>query len=62
VKAGASQIISWLEISDYIGRRREMEEWNSIPIVSLWDRMKPLGSHMTTEQTNRRQEQEFLRP
>jgi hypothetical protein len=27
-----------------------------------WDRMKLLGSHMTTEQTSKRQEQEFMRP
>jgi hypothetical protein len=36
-----------------------MDEWTSVPSGSPWDRMKPLGSHMTTEQTNRRQEQKF---
>jgi hypothetical protein len=55
VKAIASQIISWLEILDYIGSMREMEESTSFPIGLPWDRMKPLGSHMTTERTNRRQ-------
>jgi hypothetical protein len=37
-----------------------MEEWTFVPIGSPWDRMKSLGSHMTTERTNRRQEQEFV--
>jgi hypothetical protein len=36
-----------------------MEEWTSVPIGSPWDKMKQLGSHMTAEQTNRKQEQEF---
>jgi hypothetical protein len=36
-----------------------MEEWTSVPFGSLWDRKKPLGSHTTTERTNRRQEQEL---
>jgi hypothetical protein len=36
-----------------------MKEWTSVPIGSPWDRMKQLGSHTTTERTNRRQEQEF---
>jgi D-alanyl-D-alanine dipeptidase len=55
----ASIVIGWPEISGYVGSRREMEEWTSVPIGSPWDRMKPLGSHTTSEQTNRRQEQEF---
>jgi hypothetical protein len=58
-KQMAIWVIGWPEISDYIGSRRESEEWNSIPIGSSWDRMKPLGSHTTTDRTNRRQEQEF---
>jgi hypothetical protein len=41
------------------GSRREIEEWTSIPTDSPWGRMEPLGSHMTTEGTNRRQEQKF---
>jgi hypothetical protein len=36
-----------------------MEKWTPVPIGSPWDRMKPLGSHMTAERTNRKQEQEF---
>jgi hypothetical protein len=36
-----------------------MEEWTSVPIGSPRDSMKPLGSHPTTERTNRRLEQEF---
>jgi hypothetical protein len=44
---------------DYIGSRREMEEWTSVPFGSPWNTTKLQGSHMTTEQTNRRQEQEF---
>jgi hypothetical protein len=59
VKAGASRIIGWPEISNYIGSRKEMEEWISIPIGWPWKRMKLLGSHTTTERPNRRQEQEF---
>jgi hypothetical protein len=51
--------MGWPEISDYIGSRREMEKWASVPIYSPWDSMKSLGSHMTTERTNRREEQEF---
>jgi hypothetical protein len=39
-----------------------MEEWNAVPIVSPWDGMTPVGSHMTTEGTDRRQGQEFMRP
>jgi hypothetical protein len=58
-KQVVSQVIGWLENSDHVGSRREMEEWSSVPIGLLWDRMKLLGSHKTTEQTNRRQEQEF---
>jgi hypothetical protein len=56
------RMIGWLEISEYIciGSRREMEEWTSVPIGSAWDRMKPLGSHTTTERTNSRQEQELI--
>jgi hypothetical protein len=50
VKAGGQ------EIFDYIGSGRGIEEGTSVPIGSLWDRMKHLGSHTTTE---RRQEQEF---
>jgi hypothetical protein len=38
----------------------DVGEWTSFPVGSLWDRMKPLGSLMTTERTNRRQEQEFM--
>jgi hypothetical protein len=37
-----------------------MEEWASVPTGSQWDRMKPLGSHMTSERTNRRPEWEFM--
>jgi hypothetical protein len=37
-----------------------MEEWESVPVGSPWDGMKPLGSHKTTERTNRRPEQEFM--
>jgi hypothetical protein len=59
VKAGAKKSNQLATISDYVGRRREMEEWSSVLIGSLWDRMKSLGSHTTTEQTNRRQDQEF---
>jgi hypothetical protein len=29
------------------------------PLARPWGRMKPLGSHTTTERTNRTQEQEF---
>jgi hypothetical protein len=36
-----------------------MEEWTSVPSGSPWDRKKPQSTHMTTERTNRRQEQEF---
>jgi hypothetical protein len=36
-----------LKSSDYIGSRRIMEEWTSVPIGSLLHRMKQLGSHMT---------------
>jgi hypothetical protein len=36
-----------------------MEECTSVPIGCPWDTMKPLGSHMTIERTNRRQEQQF---
>jgi hypothetical protein len=56
----ASRVVGWPEISDYIGSRKEMEELTSGPIGSLWDRMKPLGSHRTTERTNRRKEQESM--
>jgi hypothetical protein len=56
----ASQVIGWLEILYYIGNRKEIEEWTSVPIGSPWDRMKPLCCHAPTEQTNRRQEQEFM--
>jgi hypothetical protein len=55
----ASQVIGWLEILDYVGKRREMEECNSLSTGLLWERMKLLGSHMTTVRTNRRQEHEF---
>jgi hypothetical protein len=58
----ASKVIGWPEISDYIGSRREIEEWAPVLIGLPWDRMKLLGSHMTTEQTSKRQEQEFMRP
>jgi hypothetical protein len=35
----ASQIVSWLEILDYVGRRREMEEWSSVHIGSpVWQK------------------------
>jgi hypothetical protein len=37
-----------------------MEERASVPIGLPWDRMKPLDSHTTTEQTNRKPEQEFM--
>jgi hypothetical protein len=46
----ASQVIGWPKISDYIRNRREMEEWTLVPIGSLGNRMKPLGSLMTTKQ------------
>jgi hypothetical protein len=36
-----------------------MEEWTLVYIGSLGDRMKPLGSVMTTKRTISRQEQEF---
>jgi hypothetical protein len=49
----ASQVIGWLEISDYIGSSREMEEWASVPIGLPWDKMKLLGSHVTTERTDK---------
>jgi hypothetical protein len=58
----ACQVFSWPEISDYIKSRREMEEWTSVPIGSLGDRMKLLASHMTTKRTNRRQAYEFWWP
>jgi hypothetical protein len=45
---------------DYIGSRREMEEWTSDSLGSPWNTTKLLGSHVTTEQINRRQEQEFM--
>jgi hypothetical protein len=54
-----SWVIGWPEIPDYIGGRMEMEECTSVPIGLLWDRMILLGSHMTTEPSKRRQEQEF---
>jgi hypothetical protein len=62
MKAVKSRVIDWSEISDYVGSRREMEDWTLAPIGSLWDTMKLLGSHTTTERTNRRQEHEFMRP
>jgi hypothetical protein len=43
-----------------MGNRKEMEELTSVLIGSPWDGMKLLGCHATTEQTNRRQEQEFM--
>jgi hypothetical protein len=58
-KQVAGQVIGWLEILDYIGSKREMEERNSVSTGLLWGRMKLLGSHMTTVRTNRRQQQEF---
>jgi hypothetical protein len=36
-----------------------MEEWTCFPTGWSWKRMKSLGSHTTTERTNRRQEQDF---
>jgi hypothetical protein len=59
-KQVANRVIGWPEISVYTGGQREMEEWTAIPINLLWDRTKLLGSHMTTEWTNRRQEHEFV--
>jgi hypothetical protein len=56
------KVIGWPEISDYIGNGREMKEWNSVPIGSPWDRMKPLGSHTTAERSNGWQTQEFVSP
>jgi hypothetical protein len=44
---------------DYIGSRREMEKWTSVPFGSPRNTMKLLGCHMTSERTNRRQEEEF---
>jgi hypothetical protein len=57
----ASRVISLLEILEYVGSRREMEEWTSVSIGLPWNRMKQLGFHTTTEQTSRRQEQEFMK-
>jgi hypothetical protein len=56
----ASRVIGWLEILGYIGSWREIEKRTSVPNGSPWERMKLLGSHMTTERTNRRQEQEYM--
>jgi hypothetical protein len=33
---------------------RKVEEKNSVPIGSKWERTNQLGSHTTTERTNRR--------
>jgi hypothetical protein len=47
------------EIYDYVGSRREVKKWSSVPIGSPWDRMKPLGPHTIIQRTEKRQEQEF---
>jgi hypothetical protein len=47
------------EISIYVGSKRKNEERASVKIGPSWERMKWLDSQMTTERTNRRQEQEF---
>jgi hypothetical protein len=47
------QVIDWPEISGYVGSRRELEEWGSVPTDSLWGRMKLLGSLRTTKGTKR---------
>jgi hypothetical protein len=55
-----SRVDVWPEISDYIGSKRGLDEWISVPIGSPWDGMKQLGSHTTTERTSKTQEQEFM--
>jgi hypothetical protein len=40
-------------------RKQEMEEWTLVPTGSPMGQNETLGPHMITEQTNRRQEQEF---
>jgi hypothetical protein len=59
VRVGGKQGNGLGGISNYVGSRREMEEWIHFPLARWWDRMKPLGSNTTIERTNRRQEQKF---
>jgi hypothetical protein len=58
VKAAGRSSNLLAESVGLLGIGKEMEEWASVGIGSPWNRMKPPGSHTTTDRTNRRQEQE----
>jgi hypothetical protein len=49
MKAGGKPNNWWAENFGLCRKQGEMEEWASVPIGLPWDRMKQLGTHMTTE-------------